>query len=110
MSLADLALLYLVIGLACAVAIYRVGAERGPKAIATAAIAVPLWPLWAPVALTSARPDRPRAWAARPSAERAVREAAARIDDALREADDEIEQREVGEAHRASPSRGAARS
>ena len=52
MSLADLASLYLLVGLACAVAIYRTSPEPRTRAVASAALAVPLWPLWAPIALT----------------------------------------------------------
>jgi hypothetical protein len=53
MSLRDLAILYLVAGLACAVAVYRSSNESRPRAAAAAALAVPLWPVWAPIALTS---------------------------------------------------------
>jgi len=55
MSLRDLSLLYLVAGLCCAVAIYRTSPDRGPRAAASAAVAIPLWPLWAPIALTAKR-------------------------------------------------------
>lgn len=59
MSLADLAVLYLIVGLACAVAIYRTSPEPGRRAVASAALAVPLWPLWAPIALTVRGGSRP---------------------------------------------------
>lgn len=55
MSLLDIAALYLLIGVACAVAIYKAAPAGGAGALAQAALAVPLWPLWAPVALTSRR-------------------------------------------------------
>lgn len=89
MSLTDLAALYLIAGLACAVAIYRSAPEPGVAAVASAALAVPLWPLWAPIALTESKRPRPRAREGReaeapPSSP--VAAAAARIESALREA------------------------
>ncbi len=53
MSLGDLIALYLLVGVACSVAIYRTAPMGGPRAAAEAAVAIPLWPLWAPIALTS---------------------------------------------------------
>ena len=92
MSLTDLAALYLVAGLACAVAIYRSAPAPGARAVAAAALAVPLWPLWAPIALTSSQRPRPIASAdADPSSAgptSPVAAAAARIESALREAVD----------------------
>src|SRR5262245_18063844 len=89
MNLMDLALLYGAAGLACAVAVYRSSTESRPRAAAAAALAVPLWPLWAPIALTSSRARRPASpWAeeARGRSPRSVTsEAAARIDAALHE-------------------------
>lgn len=99
MSLRDLALLYVIAGLACAIAIHRSSGDRGLRALLSAALAVPLWPLWAPVALTSAKggsraaPWAPSTWTAGASPRApggdagasATREAAARIDAALRE-------------------------
>lgn len=85
MSLLDLAVLYLVAGVACAVAVYRTspsGSSAAARA-ASAALAIPLWPLWAPIALTSGRGAAARI-DARPRTEAA--EAAARIDATLREA------------------------
>ena len=77
MSLGDLLILYFIAGGACAVAIYR-RAPAGRGAVASAVLAVPLWPLWAPVALT-ARRDRVRVHR-RPSTA-----SARRIEAALRE-------------------------
>ncbi|AKT41559.1 hypothetical protein [Chondromyces crocatus] len=59
MSLLDLAILYVLLGVASAVAIYRAERksqrERSPSqrfhALGLALLAVPLWPLWAPIAL-----------------------------------------------------------
>lgn len=103
MSIRDLVLLYLLAGLASAVAIYRSTPGSRSHALASAALALPLWPLWAPIALTGARPSassasgfRPRASAPFASApftgSRAPRparspisEAALRIEAALRE-------------------------
>ena len=53
MSLTDLGVLYLLVGLGCAALVYRSAAETGPRAVASAALAVPLWPLWAPIALST---------------------------------------------------------
>ena len=55
MSLRDLSVLYLVAGVCCAVAIYRSSPAGGSRAAMSAALAVPLWPLWAPIALTAKR-------------------------------------------------------
>jgi hypothetical protein len=88
MSLSDLAVLYLIVGLACAVAVYRAAPERGPRAVAAAALAVPLWPLWAPIALTGTQRSRPPSHDERgapSSSSSPVAAAAARIESALRE-------------------------
>ncbi|WP_437565930.1 hypothetical protein [Sorangium sp. So ce542] len=82
MSLRDLSVLYLLAGLACAVAVYRASRDRGDarrRAALSAALCVPLWPIWAPVALTAGRgaaSDRPDGGAGT---------AAARVQGALRE-------------------------
>lgn len=55
MSLRDLSVLYLALGICCAVAIYRSSPAGGSRAAVSAALAVPLWPLWAPIALTAKR-------------------------------------------------------
>lgn len=94
MSLTDLAVLYLLAGLACAVAVYRAAPLPGARAVAAAALAVPLWPLWAPIALTERQRPRARDAGDRdggaPSVPSSspVAAAAARIDAALREAVD----------------------
>jgi hypothetical protein len=79
MSLGDLAILYLVVGLGCAVAIYRTSTERPRRAAVSAALAVPLWPLWAPIVLTA--PSATRG----PSPAAATGSAAAAIEAALAE-------------------------
>jgi hypothetical protein len=89
-SLRDLAILYLIAGLASAVAIYRTSAETGPRAVAAAALAVPLWPLWAPIALTSSQRSGAVSRAfnvdlGRAGAVAAAADAAARVQRALRE-------------------------
>lgn len=50
MRLVDLILLYLLAGTACAVALYRRDPARG---VLNAIAALPLWPLWAPIAWTA---------------------------------------------------------
>lgn len=62
MSLKDLLALYVVFGLCFAVAIYRTAPASSNNRLGSAALAVPLWPLWAPIALTAKRADKP-AWA-----------------------------------------------
>ena len=52
MKLVDLGLLYAVLGVACAVALYRRSSDRSSKAMLAALTAVPLWPIWAPLAVT----------------------------------------------------------
>jgi L-alanine-DL-glutamate epimerase-like enolase superfamily enzyme len=59
MSLRDLCLLYLVFGCFFAIAIYRSSPETKSTRLGSAALAVPLWPLWAPIALTAKRADKP---------------------------------------------------
>ncbi|WP_437806308.1 hypothetical protein [Sorangium sp. So ce1078] len=82
MSLRDLSILYLIAGLACAVAVYRAARDRGDarrRAALSAALCVPLWPIWGPVALTAGR----GAGGARPDGDAGT--AAARVQGALRE-------------------------
>ena len=55
MRLADLVLLYLTAGVSCAVALYRREPEKNRKALVNALTAIPLWPLWAPIAWTARR-------------------------------------------------------
>ena len=71
MTLRDLVIAYLVVGLACAVFIYRRSPPPAVRALASAAVAVPLWPLWAPFALESGRAAHPLVAAV----ERAIAEA-----------------------------------
>jgi hypothetical protein len=63
MKLLDLGLLYASLGVACAVALYRRSPNRDPKAMLAALTAVPLWPIWAPIAWT-ARRESPASWGA----------------------------------------------
>ena len=58
MNLRDLVVLYGAIGLACAVGVLRRG--LGARGVASALMAVPLWPVWAPFALAGGRPSRRR--------------------------------------------------
>ena len=88
MRLADLALLYAAAGVACAVAIYRTEGGSRARALAAAALAIPLWPLWAPIALTSTRRAPRPAWGPAPGGEGAGRAAAKRPAGARRGAPD----------------------
>lgn len=90
MSLRDLLFLYAVLGIACAVAIYRSSTESRPRAAMAAALALPLWPLWAPIALTSSRSRPASSWATDADsrsrgARSPVSQAATRVESALRE-------------------------
>jgi hypothetical protein len=90
MSLRDLLILYAVLGVACAVAIYRSSTESRPRAAVAAALALPLWPLWAPIALTSSRSRSTATWASGAdlrggSALSPVSAAAVHVEAALRE-------------------------
>jgi hypothetical protein len=70
MTLGDLLVLYGAAGVASSVVAYRAAPERGRAALWSAVLALPLWPLWLPVALSAKR--RP---AARPSPGDATRAA-----------------------------------
>lgn len=59
MSLRDLCLLYVVFGCFFAIAIWRATPATSENRLGSAALAVPLWPLWAPIALTAKRVDKP---------------------------------------------------
>ncbi len=80
MSLRDLLILYGVIGFACAIAVLRRSATRDLATVASAAVTVPLWPLWAPFALGTPKPR------GAPRREGAETNAVRRIDRALAEA------------------------
>jgi hypothetical protein len=90
----DVLLLYGVIGLACAVAVLRREETHGlSAALWSAAATVPLWPLWAPFVLATARPKSRRAPESAPSSRTAAPRSAspeagplARIQHALDEA------------------------
>jgi hypothetical protein len=56
MSLRDFFGLYALVGLACAIAVFRRAPARGAGALFSALVTIPLWPLWAPFALAPARP------------------------------------------------------
>src|SRR5690242_14363211 len=55
MSLRDFLGLYALVGLACAIAVFRRASVRGAGNVLSALVTVPLWPLWAPFALAPAR-------------------------------------------------------
>lgn len=76
MSLRDFFALYALVGLACAIAVFR--RTRGPGAVVSAMVTVPLWPLWAPFALA---PPRARGEREKETPERAA--VVARVEQAL---------------------------
>ena len=55
MTLGDLLVLYAAAGVASAGVVYRAAPERGRAAALSALLAIPLWPLWLPVALSAQR-------------------------------------------------------
>ena len=55
MNLADLGVLYGLAGALSGVIVYRSQSERGAHALGSAALSVPLWPLWLPVVLAARR-------------------------------------------------------
>jgi hypothetical protein len=58
MSLRDLLVLYAVIGLACAIAVLRNAPGPRVHAVVSAVMTIPLWPIWAPFALSHSPPRR----------------------------------------------------
>lgn len=79
MRLVDLGVLYAGVGIACAVTLYR-RAERTRGSLVNALIAVPLWPLWAPIA-----------WTARPEVSRTSANASERVGRIRTELDEAVE-------------------
>lgn len=79
MNLLDLTVLYLVVGAGCAVVVYRRTSGSRRRRATSAAVTLPLWPLWAPIALMPDTPPRSEATgrAARIEAELAQAERAA---------------------------------
>ncbi len=59
MSVLDLLGLYALVGIACAIAVFRRAPIRGFGAVLSSLVTVPLWPLWAPFALGPARAQGP---------------------------------------------------
>ena len=60
MTLGDLLVLYGAAGVASAGVVYRAAPGRDRSAWLSAALALPLWPLWLPVAITAKRRPAPR--------------------------------------------------
>jgi hypothetical protein len=79
MSVRDLLGLYALIGLACAIAVFKRAPVRGPGALFSALATVALWPLWAPFALS---PSRPRG-ASAPENDAVVARVRRALDDAV---------------------------
>ena len=79
MSLLDLGALYLVVGLGCAVILYRRSAGPRARRVGSAALGLVLWPIWAPVALIEDAPPKSR------STDRAAR-VTAELEEAVRAA------------------------
>jgi hypothetical protein len=83
-SLRDLLALYGLVGLACAIAVFRRGPSRGVAAVFSALATIPLWPLWAPFALgppRSRQAPQPENDAIRARVEKALAEAVAAVAD-----------------------------
>lgn len=55
MSLRDLLIIYAIIGLACSVAIFQGSPQKNTSSALSAALALPLWPIWAPIVLSTAQ-------------------------------------------------------
>ncbi|MBK9266887.1 MAG: hypothetical protein IPM54_44830 [Polyangiaceae bacterium] len=83
MSLRDLLLLYVVFGCCFAIAIYRSSPETNANRLGSAALAVPLWPLWAPIALTAKRGDATGTLAQSPGSSGALERVKAALADAV---------------------------
>ena len=81
MSILDLLGLYGLVGIACAIAVFRRAPTRSLGAVLSSLVTVPLWPLWAPFALGPARAQGPVA-RSRPENDAIV----ARVDKALSDA------------------------
>ncbi len=62
MTLGDLLVLYAAAGVASAGLVYRTAPQRGRAATLSALLAIPLWPLWLPVALSAQRRPPARAF------------------------------------------------
>jgi hypothetical protein len=80
MNLRDVLLVYVLVGAACAIAVLKRGEGSRASVAASALMTVPLWPVWAPFALASARPR----------AEIGKHSAVSRIEKALAEAVDAV--------------------
>lgn len=71
----ELLILYAVLGVACAIAVFHRSPARDLGAVLSALVTVPLWPLWAPFALAPTRPARPASNAIVQRVERALADA-----------------------------------
>ncbi len=89
MSIRDLLALYALVGLACAIAVFRRAPARGIGAVLSAVVTIPIWPLWAPFALGPPRvqgrkapsPSRPENDAIIARVEKALADAVAAVVD-----------------------------
>lgn len=92
MTMSDLLILYLVAGLACAVAVVRRRGALTREALLSAGITLLLWPLWAPFVLLKAAPPPRRGAEHEPEAPRERHPAEERIEKALQGALEATEQ------------------
>ena len=74
MNLTDLGILYGLAGALSGVVVYRAEPERGARALGSAALAVPLWPLWLPVLFASTKREQELRHSAASEAEAALLE------------------------------------
>ncbi|MGZ3478208.1 MAG: hypothetical protein ACXVCJ_27170, partial [Polyangiales bacterium] len=84
MSIRDLLGLYAILGIACAIAVFKRAPSRGVGTVLSALVTVPLWPLWAPFALVPSRPrsrSRPESDAVVSRVEKALADAVAAVHD-----------------------------
>lgn len=74
MNLVDLGVLYGLAGVLSGIVVYRAEPQRGRRALGSAALSVPIWPLWLPVLLASSQAAKSAPSSASTEAEAALLE------------------------------------